>query len=117
MNFTKVFLFALKIPKRPSLEINEADLVEVFIKGGGSGGQKVNKTNSKVQLTHKPSGIIVNTQRFRELEGNRKEARKLLALKLDQQVNGSNSILQLRIQKLQKQKRKKESRSDQKYLK
>jgi hypothetical protein len=36
------------IPRRPDITLLESDLEESFIKGGGAGGQKINKTNSKV---------------------------------------------------------------------
>ena len=40
------------------LGIAPADLVEKFIRGSGSGGQKINKTSSCVYLRHEPSGIL-----------------------------------------------------------
>lgn len=114
---TARFLSSIKkvIPRRPSISINENDLIESFMKGGGAGGQKVNKTNSKVQLRHIPTGIIVETQRFRELAANRLEARKLLSFKLDDLYNGNQSIRALKIAKSQLQKRKKKQRARAKY--
>ena len=47
------------VRRMAALGIREADLVEQFIKGSGSGGQKVNKTSSCVYLLHKPSGIEI----------------------------------------------------------
>jgi protein subunit release factor B len=44
---------------------------EVFVKGSGKGGQKINKTNSAVQLRHLPTGTIVKYQKFRERGMNR----------------------------------------------
>ena len=41
------------------LEISMADFDEKFVRGSGAGGQKINKTNSKVQLTHTPTGLQV----------------------------------------------------------
>ncbi|KAJ1560362.1 hypothetical protein HK405_007377, partial [Cladochytrium tenue] len=46
--------------QRQEIVLDERDLQEVFIKGGGKGGQKVNKTNSRVQLRHLPTGILVD---------------------------------------------------------
>jgi protein subunit release factor B len=40
-----------------SITIDENDIEEKFVKGGGKGGQKINKTNSKVQLLHIPTGL------------------------------------------------------------
>lgn len=74
-----------KLPPRPLWLINEDELKEEFIKGGrGPGGQKINKTNSKVQLTHLPTGIVVTCQQSRSQELNRKKAREILALKLEE---------------------------------
>lgn len=95
--------------------MKESNLVESFIKGSGRGGQKINKNMSCVQLKHLPTGISVETQRFRELINNRKEARKLLLLKLDLHFNGENSKTHLKISKLQKKKAKQASRSREKY--
>ncbi|KAJ3239794.1 hypothetical protein HDU81_005292 [Chytriomyces hyalinus] len=74
--------------KRLPVSLDETQLEENFIKGSGKGGQKVNKAVSCVQLKHIPTGIIVKTQRFRDLASNRKEARKLLSLDLDDLYNG-----------------------------
>lgn len=50
-----------KMLKKPSLQ--ESDFEDKLIKGGsGKGGQKINKTNSKVQLTHKAAGLVVTSQ-------------------------------------------------------
>lgn len=56
------------------LLIHENDLLEKFILGTGSGGQKINKTNSCVFLKHLPSGIQIKCQKFRSRESNRLEA-------------------------------------------
>lgn len=44
---------------RHEIKLNEADLEESFVKGGGPGGQAVNKTNNAVWVRHVPSGIQV----------------------------------------------------------
>ena len=49
------------------LKIFEDDLIEKFILGSGSGGQKVNKTSSCVYLKHLPTGIEVKCQQARTL--------------------------------------------------
>ncbi|KAI8829907.1 RF-1 domain-containing protein [Chytriomyces cf. hyalinus JEL632] len=74
--------------KRLPITLDETQLEENFIKGSGKGGQKVNKAVSCVQLKHVPTGIVIKTQRFRDLASNRKEARKLLSLDLDDLYNG-----------------------------
>lgn len=93
-------------PPRP--KINEAEITEVFLKGGGKGGQKINKTNSKVQLKHIPTGIVVESQFSRSREDNRKRARNILALKLDEIYNKENSraaiLAKIAIKKARKKK-------------
>lgn len=74
----------------------DSDLDEKFIRGRGPGGQKINKTSNCVQLTHLPSGLVVKCQAERSLEHNRKEARKLLQLKLDNELHGVDSKLSLK---------------------
>lgn len=42
-----------------ALGVLERDLEEHFVRGSGKGGQKTNKTNNCVSLTHLPTGIVV----------------------------------------------------------
>ena len=100
----------------PKIILNETDLQESFKKGGGPGGQKINKSTSAVQLFHIPTGIRVETQRFRGLAENRKEARKLLLERLDEFYNGSLSKKSIEIKQMQKRKQKQAYRSRKKYL-
>lgn len=78
---TRAFLKKNKYPPRKL--IHEDDVEEAFIKGGGRGGQKINKTNSKVQLRHKPTGIVVFCQATRSQKQNRDIARQILAQKVE----------------------------------
>lgn len=73
------------MPPRPKLlQADEDATKERFIHGGsGAGGQKINKTSSKVQLTHLPTGIVVTSQATRLQMQNRKIARGILAQKLE----------------------------------
>jgi protein subunit release factor B len=61
-----------------SLGLREADLEEKFVLGTGSGGQKVNKTASAVQLIHLPSGVMVKCAEGRSQHLNRLYARERL---------------------------------------
>lgn len=70
-------LDALRL-RMESLGIVEDDLVEKFVLGTGSGGQKINKTHSCVFLRHEPSGIQVKCQEGRSRAANRYQARVLL---------------------------------------
>jgi protein subunit release factor B len=74
------------LQRMKALGVVEDDLVERFIKGSGSGGQKVNKTSSCVQLQHVPSGIEFKCQAGRSLIANRAEARKLLCDTLEERA-------------------------------
>lgn len=94
-----------------ALEINEAELVERFIKGSGSGGQKINKTASCVYLLHKPSGIEIKCQRSRSQSANRFFARRELCDRLEKSQLGDASPQQQAIDKARKQKLRRKRRS------
>ena len=88
----------------------EDELEERFTKGSGPGGQNVNKMSNAVFLKHLPTGLWVKCHQQRSLELNRKIARKLLITKLDNFVNGEDSVENqekiLAREKLEKKKEK-----------
>jgi len=113
--------FPIEIPpfflqKAAELQINPADISEDFIRGSGKGGQKINKTSSCVLLRHQPTGIEVRCQKHREQSANRLSAYKLLILKIEEKIKGTESTRQREIYKLRKQKLKRSKRTKEKML-
>ena len=97
--------------------IREADLVEHFVKGGGPGGQKINKTSSCVYLLHRPSGIEVKCQQERSQALNRFFARRLLCDRLEQRILGERSRIEQERERIRRQKRRRSRRQKERMLK
>jgi len=98
------------------LGIREQDLVEKFILGAGSGGQKLNKTSSCVYLQHTRSGLEIKCQRERSRELNRFLARRELCDRLEERILGQKSARQQAVEKIRRQKRRRSRRQKERML-
>ncbi|MDP2933263.1 MAG: peptide chain release factor-like protein [bacterium] len=92
------------------LGIREGDLREIFIRGSGRGGQKINKTSSCVQLLHVPTGIQVKCQPTRRRALNRFLARRKLCDKIAERIYGEQSARRQAAEKIRRQKRRRSRR-------
>lgn len=64
------------------VEVNPADLKFESCKSSGAGGQHINKTESAIRLTHKPTGIVIECDQERSQLQNKEKALRILYTKL-----------------------------------
>ena len=99
-----------------ALGVRESDLEETFVRSGGAGGQKVNKSSSCVMLLHRPTGLRVKCQTTRHQALNRFLARRLLLDKIERAQKGYVQTERDATEKIRRQKRKRSRRAKQRLL-
>lgn len=84
-----VTVAVMQVPASVSVAVRESDCEIMTCRGSGPGGQKRNKTETAVQIRHKPSGLMVRCDQERSQQQNRVTAMANLAAKLHASASSS----------------------------
>lgn len=93
------------------LNIELSLVEETFSRGGGKGGQKVNKTSNRVQLSYPPLDIRVACQRERKRSLNRFLALRELVDQIEMKISPETSPRLSEIRRIQKRKARRRAKS------
>jgi len=107
---------AYLLKRMQELGVREEDIEEHFVRSGGAGGQKVNKSSSCVMLFHAPTGVRVKCQIERSQALNRFLARRILLDKIEEKQKGFVATERARIEKIRRQKKRRTRRGKERML-
>ena len=103
------------LEKMRRLDIRPELIEESFIRGGGKGGQKINKTANCVQLSYAPLGLVVRNQEDRRRTVNRFLALRELVYEIELRVSPDTSPRLRKIERLRRNKSRRAERARSKY--
>ncbi|NUN93444.1 MAG: peptide chain release factor-like protein [Verrucomicrobiae bacterium] len=99
-----------------ALGVREEEIEEGFMRAGGRGGQKLNKTSSAVALFHRPTGIRVRCEASRSQALNRFLARRLLLDRIEERRRGFVAAARDAAEKIRRRKRRRSRRAKERML-